>query len=135
MLSKANRLRHWRDFEATYKSGIRRRTPHLTLTALELKSTRHSNNKPLEQRCQQPTRVGIVVGGKVSKKATIRNRIKRRLRACLRQLLPQLLPGWQLVIGARPAAIECQFADFLQELEQLLADAEVLNGNSRRGVL
>lgn len=135
MLSKANRLRHWRDFEAVYHSGIRRRTPHLTLTALQLNSGDRSHNISLKQQGQQPTQVGIVVSGKVSKKATIRNRIKRQLRSCLRQLLPQLLPSWQLVIGARPAAVECEFADFLQELEQLLVDAEVVNGNSRRRLL
>ena len=83
----------------------------------------------------QPTRVGIVVGRKVSKKATIRNRIKRRLRACMRQLLPSLSPGWQLVVMARPAAGECDSAQFLRELEQMLAEAEVLNGDSRGRVL
>jgi len=83
----------------------------------------------------QPTRVGIVVGRKVSKKATIRNRIKRRLRACMRQLLPSLSPGWQLVVMARLAAGECDSAQFLRELEQMLAEAEVLNGDSRGRVL
>lgn len=62
----------------------------------------------------------------------IRNRIKRQLQAAFRCLLPQLLPGWQVVVVVQPSAVqeECDYLQFLQELKQLLAEAEVLNGNS-----
>ncbi|MBC6476590.1 MAG: ribonuclease P protein component [Hormoscilla sp. GM7CHS1pb] len=150
MLPKAHRLRHWRDFEAVYQSRRSRRTRHLTLKALRTasprstKSTKEGTPPQGQHQSQvdapvaagsQATRVGIVVGRKVSKKATIRNRIKRRLRACMRQLLPSLSPGWQLVVMARPAALECDYAQFLRELEQMLAEAEVLNGDSRGRIL
>ncbi|MGK7905489.1 MAG: ribonuclease P protein component [Hormoscilla sp.] len=137
MLSKAHRLRHWRDFEAVYQSGRSRRTPHLTLRAFFLTpQPQHQSqvHAPVTTG-SPPTRVGIVVGGKVSKRATIRNRIKRRLRAGIRQLWPRLSPGWQLVVIARPAALECDYAQFLRELEQMLAEAEVLNGHSRGRIL
>jgi len=133
VLSKAHRLRHWRDFEAVYQSGRSRRTAHLTLRALHPQH-RSQVHGPVGAG-SQPTRVGIVVGGKVSKRATIRNRIKRRLRACVRQLWPRLSPGWQLVVIARPAALKCDYAQFLRELEQMLAEAEVLNGHSRGRIL
>ena len=55
----------------------------------------------------------------------IRNRIKRQIRSALRQMLPQLSPGWDLVIIVKPRATECNYAEFLQELEQLLVKAEV----------
>lgn len=148
MLSKAHRLRHWRDFEAVYQSGRSRRTPHLILKALPPVSPgasrtipgtapqgQHQSQGDAPVAGLQPTRVGIVVGGKVSKRATIRNRIKRRLRSGLRQLLPSLSPGWQLVIIARPAAWECDYAQFLRELEQMLAEVEVLDGHSRGRIL
>lgn len=135
VLPKAHRLRHWRDFEAVYRSGRSRRTPHLTLKALPPQGQHQSKVDAPVAAGSQPTRVAIVVGGKVSKRATIRNRIKRRLRACVRQLWPGLSPGWQLVVMARPAALECDYAQFLRELEQMLAEAEVLNGNSRGRVL
>jgi len=78
-----------------------------------------------------PTRIGISISLKVSKRAVIRNRIKRQLRAAFRCLLPQLSPGWRLVVVVQPsAAQECDYQQFLQELEQLLAEAEVLNGHS-----
>ena len=75
-----------------------------------------------------PTRIGISISLKVSKKAVVRNRIKRQIRAILRQLLPQISPGWHLVIVVRPGASECDYAQFLRELKQLLAEAEVLHG-------
>nr|WP_275574951.1 hypothetical protein [Neosynechococcus sphagnicola] len=34
----------------------------------------------------------------------------------------------------RPEAKECEYHDFLQELEQLLVTAEVIDGHSRRCV-
>jgi ribonuclease P protein component len=79
-----------------------------------------------------PTRIGISISTKVSKRASVRNRIKRRIRAAFRCLLPHLLPGWRLVIVVQPSAVqeECDYQQFLQELKQLLAEAEVLNGYS-----
>ena len=79
---------------------------------------------------QKPTQIGISISQKVSKRAVIRNRIKRWIRAALRQLWPRLESGWQLVIVVKSGmATECDYAEILQELEQLLAEAEVINGN------
>lgn len=83
---------------------------------------------PIDEE-KPPTRIGISISQKVSKKAVVRNRIKRQIRAALRQLLPRLTPGWQLVIVVRPGAQECEYGQFLRELKQLLAEAEVLNGH------
>lgn len=79
-----------------------------------------------------PTRIGISISTKVSKKAVVRNRIKRQLRVAFRCLLPRISPGWLLVVIVQPSAArrECVTKQFLQELEQLLVAAEVLNGNS-----
>ncbi len=66
---------------------------------------------------------------KVSKRAVVRNRIKRQIQAAFRCLLPKLAPGWQLVVVAKPNAIECDYEEFLRELKQLLVNAEVLNGH------
>ena len=83
--------------------------------------------KPMKEG-KPPTRIGISISLKVSKKAVVRNRIKRQIRAILRQLLPQISPGWHLVVVVRPGASECDYAQFLRELKQLLAEAEVLHG-------
>jgi ribonuclease P protein component len=75
-----------------------------------------------------PTRIGISISQKVSKRAVVRNRIKRQLKAILNQLLPKISPGWQLVVVVKPSAAECGYEQFLQELKQLLISAEVING-------
>lgn len=82
-----------------------------------------------------PTRIGISISQKVSKRAVDRNRIKRRIRAALRYLLPELFPGWLVVITVRPGTAECGYEEFLRELKQLLTKAEVLDGGSGRRFL
>jgi ribonuclease P protein component len=124
-LPKANRLRQRRDFSTVYQKGLRRNTSHLTLRALRLpKSATSEGISHLH-----PTQIGISISTKVSKRAVIRNRIKRWIKAVLRHFLPRLSYGWQIVIVVKPGAQECDYGEFLQELEQLLADIEVLNGH------
>jgi ribonuclease P protein component len=132
-LPQAHRLKHWRDFQTVYQKGIRRSGRYLTVRGLLQRTstvdapTQERLNSPNEDK--PPTRIGISVSQKVSKKAVVRNRIKRQIRAALRHLLPQLSPGWQLIVGVRPGAEQCDYAQFLRELKQLLAEAEVLNGH------
>ena len=128
MLPDANRLKHRKDFSAVYRKGMRRNSAHLSLRALR-KPKSADSTKPTAAKSLQPTRTGISISLKVSKRATVRNRIKRQIRAALRQLLPRIKLGWDLIIVVRPIAQECNYAEILQELEQLLVEAEVLNGN------
>jgi ribonuclease P protein component len=94
-------------------------------------NTQHSTlNTSQSTLSSMPTRIGISIGLKVSKKAVVRNRIKRQIRAALRQILPQIAPGWLVVVTVRSTATGCNYDDFLRELEQLLAEAEVLHGHS-----
>ncbi|MBD2040261.1 ribonuclease P protein component [Microcoleus sp. FACHB-672] len=142
MLPKENRLKHRQDFNAVYRGGLRRTGGNLTLRALRRQHACQKNAKnsrqaalPAAPTADKPTRIGITISQKVSKKAVIRNRIKRQIRAALRELLPHLSSGWDFVIVVGPAAIKCNYGQFLQELEQLLAQAEVLNGHSRGSLL
>lgn len=120
-LPKANRLRDRRDFTAVYQRGKRRRGRTMTLVALPV-----APSSP-----PRPPQIGIAIGRKVSKRAVDRNRIKRQIRAAARLWLPQMAPNWQLVIVVKPAALGCEYEDFLRELEQLLPKAEVLHGDQR----
>ncbi|UBF24783.1 ribonuclease P protein component [Kovacikia minuta CCNUW1] len=136
-LPKANRLKRRQDFNAVYQRGIRRRSKHLTLFALRQKPVNSSGwlIEDLGQHANPPvaqitTQIGISISQKVSKRAVVRNRIKRRIRAALRPLLPKLSPGLHLVIVVQPQAVQCDYLQFLRELEQLLIDAEVFNGHS-----
>lgn len=132
MLPPANRLRRDREFSAVYRKGIRRNSRNLTLIALRDTTNLHQHRLAQQQtgvNTLPATRIGISISLKVSKLSVVRNRIKRQIRAALRQMLPRLSPGWSLVIVVRPTAKECNYAEFLQQLEQLLVEAEVLNGN------
>ncbi|OBQ38697.1 MAG: ribonuclease P protein component [Anabaena sp. CRKS33] len=121
-LPKAYRLKSRQDFQAVFREGIRRHSSHFTLRAL----------KPSLDTAPPATKIGIAISTKVSKRAVVRNKIKRQITAALYQLLPKLVPGWRLVLIVKPttAESECQTHKFLRELEELLAQTEVLNGHS-----
>jgi len=139
-LPKANRLKHRQEFNALFRKGIRCTTIHLTMRAKKQSVNPMSGKQPSSglvfpnptspPERRENTRIGISVSQKVSKKAVVRNRIKRQLKAAFRQLLPRIANGWLLVVVVKPEAIECDYQQFLQELEQLLVEAEVLNGHS-----
>lgn len=124
---------------------MRRSTRNFTLRALRQfpalqgKPGLPDSDKPdrdaTEKLERSPTRIGITVSTKVSKRAVVRNRIKRRIRAALRELLPGFAMGWMIVIIVQPVAAKCNYKEILQELKQLLIEAEVFDGHSGRCVL
>jgi ribonuclease P protein component len=138
-LPKANRLKSRHDFQAVFREGLRRNSSHFTLRALKPSSARKSSldtaaqTQPVDEVQNIPsTLIGVSISTKVSKRAVVRNRIKRQITAAMQQLLPRLAPGWKLVVIVKPTAAEskCGSQQFLQELEQLLAQTEVLHGHS-----
>ncbi len=138
-LPKANRLKSRKDFQAVFREGARRHGSYLTLRALKplcsinpSLDTSTETTQATNPRHLASTRIGISISTKVSKRAVVRNRIKRQITAALHNLLPKLSPGWRLVVVVKPTAAEskCVSPQFLQELEQLLAQAEVFDGHS-----
>ncbi|PSF35158.1 ribonuclease P protein component [Aphanothece hegewaldii CCALA 016] len=116
-----HRLKHRNDFKAVYEQGKRHATSHLVLIVL----------KDVSSHVMQlsPTRFGISIGQKVSKKSVIRNRIKRQIRGAIRALLADIIPGWRVVVVVRPPAVECKYEHFLQEIKTLLTRAGLINGH------
>jgi len=140
-LPKANRLRSRHDFNVVYQKGRRRRSPFLTLITLRqlVVGVSQSSDRPAFGGNLQgsgglsiplPTCLGVSISQKVSKRAVVRNRLKRQIQSAFWQLLPQCSGGWKLVVVVHPQAVQCDYFQFLRELEQLLIDAEVLNGHS-----
>ncbi len=121
-LRKIHRLKHWRDFRSVYKKGSSCYSPHLVLRAL------FTGTKD-QQSPINPSRIGISISTKVSKKAVKRNRIKRQIRGAIAHILPKMAEGWDIVIVVKPSAIECKYEHFLRELEQLLIEAKIINGH------
>ncbi|MGK7927625.1 MAG: ribonuclease P protein component [Spirulina sp.] len=136
-LPRAHRLKHWRDFQEVYQHGKRYSGSYLTLRSLPrfptsetvASSETEEEDRNVETASLPPTRIGISIGKKVSKKAVVRNRIKRQIRAAARELLPEIAAGWTLAIGVKSTAIKCEYEHFLRELKQLLTRAEVLHGH------
>lgn len=133
-LPKAHRLRQRQDFKVVYQKGLRRGGRCLTLRALNLSSEKsdslrnHASAHSNQSVVAMPTQIGFSISQKVSKRAVVRNRIRRRLSAAMQVLLPHIPAGWKVVVVVRPEATQCDYCQFLQELKQLLADAEVING-------
>jgi ribonuclease P protein component len=143
-LPKQNRLGSSRNFGKVHRRGDRAATQNLAIRAL--RSAKAESAKPVQSTASNgiakqvtirkrsaegnppalPSCFGISISRKVSKRAVVRNRIKRQLKAVIRQNLSKIEPGWQVVIVVRPAAVECEFDDFLRELEYLLKKLRVL---------
>lgn len=137
-LPRYHRLRKRQDFSLVYQKGTRFSSAHLTLRALAV-NLGDQAPPPLNQTTttanrQPDTQVGISISQKVSKRSVVRNRIKRQIKAVIRQLLPEFAVGWRLVIVVHPNARGCEYVHFLQELEQLLVSAEVIDGHTGRCV-
>lgn len=107
-------------------SGDRHSLSNGVTNSLSAKS--HAQQADTSSKC--PTCIGISISQKVSKKAVVRNRIKRQIKSAIRHLLPQIQSGWLLVIIVRPSAIQCDYWQFLRELEQMLRKIEVIDGHS-----
>lgn len=125
-LPRPYRLRHRQDFDALYRKGRRFSSSYLIVRVLQPRSVRL--NAPVAHL--DPPRLGIVVSQKVSKRAVIRNRLRRQIQGVMQGFLPHLKPGLRLLITVKPTAVECDYYKFLQELKQLLSDAEVFDGYS-----
>jgi ribonuclease P protein component len=106
MLSRANRLRRATAFSRVYRLGRTAGGHMLVVRALRTGPT-------------ATARVGIVVGTKVSKRATVRNRLRRQLRAAVRPRLPATR-GFDLVIIAKSSALRQPFATLAAECARLI---------------
>ncbi|MEM6713951.1 MAG: ribonuclease P protein component [Cyanobacteria bacterium P01_D01_bin.6] len=119
-LPKRYRLTSTKEFSRVYQTGKQVSTKHLVVKLTD------APEGSLNQTC---SRFGITVSQKVSKRSVMRNRLKRQVRAALQKLMPRLKSGFWMVIILRSAAVECDYWQFLQELEQLLLELEVCDGH------
>jgi ribonuclease P protein component len=125
-LPRAYRLRHRQEFQQVYQRGQRQVGTNLSILA-------YAN--PNQPNDQPTTRFGIVISKKISKKAVVRNLVKRRIKAALRELSARILPGQLVIISCRSGITQCDYAEILRELKNLLVALEVINGHSRRNIL
>ena len=103
-LSRAQRIRHQRDFQALREHGASRAHPFLVMRAMP-------NALP-------HTRFGFIVSKRAAPLSVTRNRVRRRLREIVRALHFQ--NGWDVLLIARQSTAETQF-DALQAATASLA--------------
>ena len=72
------------------------------------------------------TRIAVIVGTKVHKRAVKRNLIKRRIRSAMAELLPVLKPGFDMAISARSQALGLELPKIKEELSVSLKKAGLL---------
>ena len=70
-------------------------------------------------------RFGLIVGQKISKKATLRNKIKRRLRVLIKTKLSKLEPGFDLILLAMPGLEAKDYWEMEEILNKLFKRANI----------
>lgn len=118
-------MRSPRLFSKVYRYGRRASKHCLAVKALE----NMSPDESLHSGSSSGVCFGVSISRKVHKRAVVRNRIKRQIHAALRTLMPRVSGSWWIVINVRPVAATCEYSEFLQELEKLLIELEVLHGH------
>ncbi len=103
MLSKQFRLTKEKDFENAFKKGASFFTKILGIKYIK-------NNL-------DDSRFGIIVGKKISKKATARNKIKRQIREILRLHVSQIKNGYDIIIITRDSILDSDYDKIEKNIE------------------
>ena len=106
MLPKENRLTKNKEFDFAFKQG---KSNYNKTFGLKMAP----NNLDI-------TRMGILLGNKVSKRATDRNRIKRQLREAFGSEMEHLIQGNDFVIVVLPEIVGSDFASIKTLLQMTL---------------
>jgi ribonuclease P protein component len=117
---KFGRLVKNKEFQLVYKKGQSYVGRHMVLYVLP------------RPNANSETRVGFTVGKKVGGSVQ-RNRVRRRLKEIYRWLKPRIALGYDLVIVARPRALEAEFNVLQEEMMYLCKKAKLLVREARSG--
>lgn len=113
MLPKSYQLTKEKDFDQVYKKGKFHAYQFLMCKILKTNL--------------EVSRFGIVVGVKVSKKATKRNRAKRRLREAIGLKLDKIKKGFDLVVMVKPEIVDKTYSEIDQALLRLFKKAKLIS--------
>jgi len=72
------------------------------------------------------SRITVVVGTKVSKRAVVRNRLKRRIRGILEKQIPVIPPGFDMLILVKKESIDQTTAELEAQLMRIAKKAKIL---------
>lgn len=123
-LPQRHRLRGRRVFERLHRRARRLHGTSLVLRVLPASAELLS--PPDRAAAPSPWRCGVVVSGKVSRRAVVRNRLRRRLHAHLLAHPPQVAEPLWLLLSLRPGCAELPADALLGECSDLLRRAGLL---------
>ena len=107
---RTQRLRRATDFQAIYKRGARRHSPHLTLIIGKQSKT---------GREQERARLAVVISRKVGG-AVVRNQWRRRLRDIFRRQLWSQLPATDYLVIVKAVGTAPKAGELRDELVKML---------------
>ena len=112
MLPKENRITKNAEFSKIYKKG-------------EFFKTKLIHFKYFKTNLPQ-TRVGFVIGLKVSKSAVKRNQLKRWMREVFRLNLDKIKSGFDIAVIAKPGAIDMKHKDVERDIMFFLKKVKLM---------
>lgn len=113
MLIRKYKLKKDNDFKKVFKQGKYYQEDFIKIKALK-------NDLKI-------SRFGLMIGLKISKKATQRNKIRRQMEEIIRLNLSQLKPGLDIVILVNPEIIEKDYQEIEKTLINLFKKAKLWN--------
>ena len=116
-ISRAQRLRRQRDFQALRENGVSRAHPLLVMRAMP-------NSLP-------HARFGFVVSKRAAPLSVTRNRVRRRLREIVRTL--EVQDGWDVLLIARQRTAEASFGALQAATASLARRLHLLGPEERSG--
>lgn len=112
MLKKINRLTKKKDFSLVFRKGCFFGEQYISIKTLK-------NGLPY-------SRVGIIVGTKISKRAVQRNKVKRLLREVFRLKIDSIKPGFDIVVLPSIAVLDKNFKDIQRTVDKLLIKSKLM---------
>lgn len=112
MISAKNRLKKDKDFDLVFKGG---KSYYSSIFSLKVKENSLTFN-----------RFGVLIGLKVSKKATERNLIKRRIKNTLSSYKGSISPGHDIVFVVFPLILGKSFQEIKLTIENSLKKSGLL---------
>jgi len=112
MLPKANRLRRSKDIQTLFSKG---ESVFDDVCGLKYR---------INQRDE--TRVAVIVGKRISKKAVVRNRIRRRIREIVRHNLDDMAKGYDVALLVQDRAVDMPVDELRKHIGRVLNKADLL---------
>jgi ribonuclease P protein component len=79
-----------------------------------------------DRKDNNPSKFGIIVSTKISKKAVDRNRIKRMLREAIKESLDKIEDGKDIVVLSRKGLLNIDKRDLESEFSRILKEAKLI---------